>query len=286
MNYKETTEKYVELTEKYLDDVLTGPADSRVLQAMRYSTLNGGKRIRACLVLACCELFGGKIEDALPYAAAIEMIHAYSLIHDDLPCMDNDSMRRGNPSCHIAFGETVAVLAGDALLTYAFNVTSEKGKYNITEAVKLISFAAGHCGMIYGQELDTLNNIKADTTDALDFVYRHKTGDLIYASCMLGFYASGTNADYSRLNSYSDKLSLAFQITDDILDVTSDDVTLGKNIGSDEKNNKTTYVSILGLDKAKAAAERLTDGALDAIAGYPHSEYLSELASSLSKRIF
>ncbi len=262
---------------------------AKVLNAARYSLLLGGKRIRPAIVLEFCKLCGGNSEDALDFAVALEMIHTYSLIHDDLPCMDNDDMRRGKPSCHKAFGEDIALLAGDTLLTEAFfvasnaNVSPEKA----LSAVSFLSANAGLHGMIGGQVLDLSFEEKTPEAAELQDMYMRKTGALLIAAASLGCIAAG-KTDEQTLKSaakYGYNLGLAFQIIDDILDVTSNEKTLGKPIGSDEKNGKTTFVTIFGLDKAFAIAAQLTNFALDALDEFDgNTESLYELTNFLLDR--
>ncbi len=239
-----------------------------VADAMAYSTLGGGKRVRAFLVLTFCELCGGNMEQALPYACAIEMIHAYSLIHDDLPCMDNDDLRRGKPSCHKAFGEANALLAGDGLLTKAFftvTLASLPAEKNL-RAVQVLSQFAGVEGMILGQERDLSNQNKTISTKELIQTDQLKTSALLQASCLLGVIAgNGGNAEQEAAMSYGENMGLAFQIVDDILDVTGEEALLGKPVGSDAENQKSTYVSVLGLEEAKRSADMYTKKALDAL---------------------
>jgi len=240
-----------------------------VLNAARYSLLLGGKRIRPAIVLEFCKLCGGKVEDALDFAVALEMIHTYSLIHDDLPCMDNDDMRRGKPSCHKTFGEDIALLAGDTLLTEAFfvaanaNVSAQKA----LSAVSFLAANAGLHGMVGGQVMDLEFEKKTPEASELQDMYTRKTGALLIAAASLGCIAAGKTDELTLQSAakYGYNLGLAFQIIDDILDVTSTEKTLGKPIGSDERNGKTTFVTIFGLDKAFAIAAQLTNYALDAL---------------------
>lgn len=243
---------------------------SVVTDAMTYSVKNGGKRIRPFLCLEFAKACGGDLDVALDFGCAIEMIHTYSLIHDDLPCMDNDDMRRGKPSCHIAFGEDNALLAGDALLTYAFKLIANVNNIpaiNIINSVKLLSENAN--GMIDGQVLDLQFENSKPTVDDVLSMYKLKTGCLLVASCQLGCLSSNNwsetinNAAYE----YAKNLGLAFQIMDDILDITSDEITLGKPVGSDEKNEKSTIVKFFGLEKAKEMVNEYTQKAIDALDG-------------------
>jgi geranylgeranyl diphosphate synthase type II len=262
--------------------------DTPVSEAMRYSTLGGGKRIRAYLALAFCRLFGGDEAAAMPFACALECVHAYSLIHDDLPCMDNDPLRRGKPSCHIAFGEAEALLAGDALLTYAFELAASNEKVSPSSAalaVKTLAAEAGPLGMVGGQTLD----MKSEMRDWDEFyaMIDGKTAALIRAACMLGVYAA-TDApapeDLEKVRAYADGIGIAFQIRDDELDVISDTATLGKEVGSDERNGKKTALAFMTLEEADERIRSLTESACAAVAGYPHPERLEALARWLAGR--
>jgi len=240
------------------------PSDSKVVEAMGYSLLGGGKRVRGVLTLACCEAVSGSYEAALPAACAIEMLHCYSLIHDDLPCMDNDVMRRGKPSCHVAFGETVALLAGDALLTEAFRLIADIADPVASSACAgILAFAAGSAGMVYGQELDLRYSENAFCTEEqLMQIHKLKTGCLLKASAAMGAACGGADAAKSEaLIEYASNIGFAFQIVDDILDVTADEAEFGKPVGSDSENGKTTFVTLFGLEAAKEQARVLTEGA-------------------------
>lgn len=269
---------------QYLPD-----SDDIVSRAIRYSVGNGGKRIRPALVLEFCRVCGGNIESALPLACAVEMIHSYSLIHDDLPCMDDDDFRRGKPSCHIAFGEEYALLAGDALLTLAFETAAEAPlpAERVVSAVSALSKAAGWAGMVGGQVLDLLNEGREDVTlTDLEETDKLKTGELIRVSCELGCIAAGAGEkERNAARAYAAGIGLAFQIVDDILDVTGDESALGKPIGSDESNDKQTYVSLLGIDKSKETAQRLTQSAISALDAIDaDTSALEAFADSLIKR--
>ena len=242
---------------------------NEVIKAARYSLLNGGKRIRPVIMMEFCKLCGGKPEDALDFAVALEMIHTYSLIHDDLPCMDNDDMRRGKPSCHKAFGEDIALLSGDALLTEAFFVASNArvSAEKRLNAISFLSTNAGVHGMIGGQVLDLSFEENKPDAAALQDMYMRKTGALLIAAASIGCISAG-KYDQETLKSaakYGYNLGLAFQIVDDILDVTANEEVLGKPVGSDDKNNKTTFVSLYGLSEAFAIAAQLSNSALDAL---------------------
>ena len=241
------------------------PYDS-VLKAARYSLLNGGKRIRPVLTAEFCKLAGGKAEDSYNFAIALEMIHTYSLIHDDLPSMDNDDMRRGKPSCHKAFGEDTALLAGDTLLTEAFGVAAKANlpSERVVKAVECLAHNAGLHGMIGGQVLDLEFEKNKPTAEQLTDMYSRKTSGLLVAACTLGLIAAGEenpNA-FENAKNYANNLGIAFQIIDDILDLTSSQEVLGKPIGSDDKNNKTTFVTLFGFEKAKEYANGYTNSAL------------------------
>lgn len=287
MNAEEQSGRYVKLVERELDSELTGPEGSVVLEAMRYSSLGGGKRVRACLALGVCEMLGGRAEDALKYACAVEMVHAYSLIHDDLPCMDDDDMRRGKPSCHVAFSQGAALLAGDALLTHAFKTAAGAGLKSDLRAVALLAESAGINGMVYGQELDTDPRYSITDESALKTVHRYKTGALIRCAACLGVLAAGGDeAAFDAVAGYSETLGVVFQIVDDVLDFTSTDDVLGKPVGSDLENGKITYISLLGIDGAKKRSEQLTEEAksfLEPFGG--RAGYLRGLADNLLKRM-
>ncbi len=263
-------------------------ADDVVSQAMRYSVENGGKRIRPALLLEFCRVCGGDYKKAMPFACALEMIHTYSLIHDDLPCMDDDDFRRGKPSCHIAFGEEYALLAGDALLTLAFETAMKSNlSAEITvKAAKELAKAAGVMGMVGGQVLDLQNEGKKVGVSDLQKTDELKTGELIRAACVLGCVCAGADdKKIAAAEKYAHDIGIAFQIVDDILDVTSDEETLGKPIGSDEENQKSTYVSLLGIEKSRKTAEELTlnaQKALDAFDGDVSS--LKDFAEKLKNR--
>ena len=230
-----------------------------IMEAMNYSILAGGKRLRPMLMSETYRLFGGKSKVIEPFMAAMEMIHTYSLVHDDLPAMDNDEYRRGKKTTHAVYGEAMGILAGDALLNYAFETASkafdmEPDNRNIGKAMQILATKAGIYGMVGGQVVDVESEKSDDcsiTREKLDFIYRLKTGALIESSMMIGAILAGASSDeVSRVEQIAAKLGLAFQIQDDVLDVTSTLEVLGKPVGSDEKNNKATYVTFEGLDKA------------------------------------
>lgn len=262
-------------------------SDDIVSRAMRYSVENGGKRIRPELVLSFCEACGGDSEKAMPLACAIEMIHTYSLIHDDLPCMDNDDFRRGKPSCHIAFGEEYALLAGDALLTLAFETAAKAPlpAERIVEAISVLSSAAGSAGMVGGQVMDLQNEGKKVDLDTIEKTDALKTGELIRAACVMGCIAAEREDMISVAEEYARCIGVSFQIVDDILDVTSDAATLGKPIGSDSENEKNTYVSLLGIERSKQIVSELTAKAKQALESFDgDSDFLLGFADKMESR--
>lgn len=282
-------ERFLPDIEKKLESCIT--AENSAAQAMKYSLLSGGKRIRPILLLEFYALCGGNGGSALNFAAAIEMIHTYSLIHDDLPCMDNDDMRRGRPSCHKAFGEDTALLAGDALLTLAFKTAAETVGIpadRVLKAVAVLAENAGICGMVGGQVEDLAFEKSGATLEELRGMYLKKTSCLLSGAAVCGSILAGADDEELKYAAeYAEKLGLAFQIIDDILDCTSDEKTLGKPIGSDEKNGKTTYVTLLGIDGAKAKAERLSNEALAALCKIKgDNKALRELTADLLDRKF
>lgn len=293
MNVKEQLEEYAQMTEEALERYIpsTDCLQKSVIEAARYSLSAGGKRIRPALVMEFCRVCGGEPETALPVACAIEMMHTFSLIHDDLPCMDNDDLRRGKPSCHKAFGEATALLAGDALAIMPFEIIAKAGlKKTISEnaALKIsvmLGELAGFGGMIGGQTIDLENEHKQPPVAEILEMYRMKTGALLEFCCKAGCVAADAGAkEQLAAGSFGQRLGLAFQITDDILDITSDEKTLGKPIGSDRENEKYTYVSAVGLEKAKERVNTLTAQAKEMLSDFSDTEFLSGLADMLSKR--
>lgn len=290
MNFKERMLLDIESVERELDEYLAC-RDSmfpQLFEAMKYTAMAGGKRIRAFLVMMFSRLSGGNDEMALPFACALEMVHAYSLIHDDLPCMDDDDMRRGKPSNHKVFGEAEALLAGDGLLTYAFEVCASNtavAPEGTAKAVKILSHYAGPCGMVGGQVLDLEGEKRKLSYDELIHVHELKTAALIKAACMLGCcVAPEGEKNMKTAEEYAQRIGLTFQIIDDILDVTSDEQTLGKPIGSDSENNKTTFLSFMTIDEAKSYALRLTDEAAAMLDDSECGVMLKELAYYLLER--
>ena len=263
-----------ELIDRKLDSLLKySPKSITPLEeSIRYSALSGGKRLRPILMIAASEAFGGKDDRVLPIACALEMIHTYSLIHDDLPCMDDDSLRRGVPTNHNVYGEAVAVLAGDALLTDAFNITIKEGLAAglrpkiLAEIVAELSGAAGSNGMIRGQAIDlALEGISDVSVDQVEKMHLLKTGALIEAAVTIGAKIAGaSDKETKKLSTYSRSLGLAFQIVDDILDIEGGNV-IGKEIGADARNKKSTYPELVGLKKSKKKAEDLTKKAIKSL---------------------
>ena len=256
-------------------------------EAMEYSLLAGGKRIRPVLTLEVCRMCGGNLQSALPFACGVEMIHTYSLIHDDLPAMDDDQLRRGRPTNHVVYGEATAILAGDGLLTAAFEQLSkaELPPERVVAAVGCLARNAGPGGMVGGQALDMAGEGRSMTRGELEQLQSLKTGALISAAAELGCIAAGGTEDERRkVRAYAQALGRAFQVQDDILDVTSTDEQLGKTVGSDRVNEKTTFVTALGLEGSRALVEELTKQAVEALTGFEQPEFLIWLAETLAKR--
>lgn len=292
-NFNEILNRYVEFTEKELKVYNNYSHENRpqvkLIDAMNYSLRAGGKRIRPALVFAFCEALGGQMETAAAPACAIEMVHTFSLIHDDLPAMDNDDFRRGKPSCHKAFGEAMAILAGDALAVLPFEIIADSQELTSDQKVLIISVLAnsvGRDGMIGGQVIDMENESRTDVDEEqLRNLYRCKTGQLIAVSCVMGaICADADNETIRAAAEYGLRLGLAFQIIDDILDVTSTTEELGKPVGSDEESNKNTFVSLFGIEKAQEMADKATSEALEWLDAVPNNEFLKELTGKLLKR--
>ncbi|MGN0585543.1 MAG: polyprenyl synthetase family protein [Ruminococcus sp.] len=262
----------------------------RVRDAMLYSLEAGGKRIRPVLVMEFCRMCGGDPEDAVSAAAAIEMIHTFSLIHDDLPAMDDDDYRRGRKSCHREFDEATAILAGDALSIHAFSVIARDKRLSLDKRVKLMEIlaeSAGYKGMIGGQIID-MENEKRDDVDIenLRAMCAGKTGALIRCACRMGCIAAGVDEDIvAKADRYGSCVGLAFQIIDDVLDVTSTTEVLGKPVGSDAASNKTTFATLLGIEKADALAAKLTEEAIGILGQFEGHEFLKDLTQDLLVRI-
>ncbi len=262
--------------------------DTTLYKAMEYSIMCGGKRIRPFLVIEFCKMHGGSAEMAMPYACALEMIHTFSLIHDDLPCMDNDDLRRGKPTNHKVFGEAPALLAGDALVFSAFECAASDTQNKIENrlaAVQVLAKAAGADGMCEGQMMDMESEGKKLSFEQLLTLHAHKTGALIRAAAKLGVIAAGgSEADIQAADTYGAGIGLAFQIVDDILDQYGSTEELGKPIGSDQKNAKTTFLSFMHAEAAMEYAKKVTDEACEAIRDHAGSETLCALAAYLLTR--
>ena len=290
--YTETLAAHCRLFEETLPTYLPsgGLLQDTVVKAMHYACADGGKRIRPVLTMEFCRLTGGDVSSALPFAAAIEMIHSYSLIHDDLPCMDNSPLRRGKPSVHVAFGEDMALLAGDALLNRAFEVMLTENPavppQKAMAAAKTLADAAGIFGMVGGQVIDLESEGRVISRERLEKLQDGKTAALLRAACMMGAILGG--ADEGRIaaaKAFGEHLGLTFQIVDDILDVTATAAALGKPVGSDAENEKVTFVSLLGIEAAKALAAEKTALALQALKEFPgDTAPLQHLAQALLNR--
>ncbi|HCF82612.1 MAG TPA: geranyl transferase [Ruminococcaceae bacterium] len=287
--------EYAEMTEEALEKYLpeTECLQKTLINAARYSLSAGGKRLRPALVMEFCKICGGEPDTALPAACAIEMTHTFSLIHDDLPCMDDDDLRRGKPSCHKAFGEAAAVLAGDALAIMPYQILADAGIRNrlspdaSLKIIKLLSELSGFYGMTGGQIIDLENEEKKVPEAIILEMYRMKTGALLEFCCRAGCIAAGAGAaEQLAAGSFGRRLGVAFQITDDILDITADEKLLGKPVGSDGKDKKYTYVSAVGLEKAKEQARTLTNQAIEELSCFENADFLKELALSLTERKF
>ena len=267
-----------------------GRCDAVLDEACRYSLMAGGKRVRPALTLEFCRLFGGEPTDALPFAAAVEMIHTFSLIHDDLPCMDDDDLRRGRPTNHKVFGEAYALLAGDGLALDAFGVAASNTRVSAdvrAQAVVLLSQAAGCGGMVRGQIVDMFGEETTLTYDELLFLHANKTGALIRVAAQMGCLAAGCamgSPEMLAAEGYAERIGLAFQVIDDILDATSTPEALGKSVGGDAEHGKNTFLSFKTIPEAEAYAARLTEEAVALIAPYEGCERLAALARYLAVR--
>ena len=286
MSLDSRSREYREYVEAYLKDFYAQFHDAPqkdLYKAMEYSLLGGGKRLRPIFAFEFCRLCGRDWKDAAPFAAAVEMIHTFSLIHDDLPCMDDDDMRRGRPSCHKAHGEAVALLAGDALSAYAGKYICDSDLPAEKKTAMIKELYDRTLGMIEGQTIDT--DGKFDTLDGLLSMYEMKTSELLTAASVMGCIAAGADEEkIAAARAYAHDVGLAFQIVDDILDVTSTVEELGKPIGSDAQQEKTTSVTLLGLDKARELAKKYTEGAENALSAFENNEFLCRLTDLLLNR--
>ena len=289
MNLDGQIQQYRDFTEDYLKNIYkkfrTEP-QTQLFDAMEYSLLAGGKRLRPVLAYEFCRMCGGQWQDAAPFAAAIEMIHTYSLIHDDLPCMDNDDFRRGRPTNHKVFGEGMAVLAGDALLTDAFMIAS-MGKlpqpWTMADAISLMAEGAGSLGMVGGQVLDIMSQERELSEQEVLDIQSRKTGRLINIACCLGAMAGGASRNqFEAASQFASGLGLAFQIRDDILDVIGTREEMGKGVGTDAEKN--TFVRLYGLEKCETLVQQYTDYAISALEAFDDREFMIALAKSLTER--
>lgn len=288
MDHKLTMTRDRAMVEEYLAQAFRHDERYADLQeAMEYSLLAGGKRLRPVLVLECCKLCGGDAVKAIPFAAAVEMIHTYSLIHDDLPAMDNDDLRRGRPTNHKVYGEATAILAGDALLTAAFEqlAKADLPAQRVVDAVTCLSRCAGAPGMVGGQVLDMAGEGRSLEFWELEQLQSLKTGALISAAAQLGCIAAGADAKQrAQITDYAQALGRAFQVRDDMLDEISTAEELGKPIGSDRANEKSTFLTALGLEGCRKLVDELTDRAIHALDGFEQPEFLIWLAEEMAQR--
>lgn len=285
---KTTINENAALVESALKASLDNKNDTTLYKAMEYSLMCGGKRIRPFLAIEFCKMLGGTIDAVIPYAMAIEMVHTFSLIHDDLPCMDNDDLRRGKPTNHKVFGEATALLAGDAMVFTAFEcalANEYTSAENKLAAVRELATNSGADGMCEGQMIDLEGEGRKLVFDELLSLHAHKTGCLIRAAAKLGAIAANADADAIKAaDTYGAGVGLAFQITDDILDKFGSTEELGKPVGSDDKNEKTTFLSFMSAKEAKEYADKVTEEACAAIRPYANSELLIEFAKMLLER--
>jgi geranylgeranyl diphosphate synthase type II len=290
MVFSEKLKTKQELINKEIQRIIDNIKEPEIIaEAMKYSLLAGGKRIRPVLSVSICETLGGKTKDVLPFACSLEFIHTYSLIHDDLPAMDNDDLRRGRPTNHVVYGDDIAILAGDGLLNFAFETMLEAVKNNccrkdMVDASMLIAKCSGANGMIGGQVIDIKSENTRIDLDKLYLMHEKKTGALIEAACLAGCIISGRDEMYDTVKKYSKNLGIAFQIIDDILDYTGDPAKMGKNTGIDSANNKSTFVSILGLEKAREFSMQYSENAHKYACEIDKSGFLSDLSLYLLNR--
>ena len=299
MDFNTCYGKFVSEVEKYLKEYMVELSENNtkcyektIYDAMSYSLMAGGKRLRPVLALAVCDMLEGRAEEVMPYACAIEMIHTYSLIHDDLPAMDNDDYRRGRLTNHKVYGEAIAILAGDALLNYAYELMltrTLKNSDNLhgkVKAMEIIASAAGASGMIAGQVVDLESEEKKISSDVLEYMHKRKTGALIKAPILAAAALCNANDTYTKaLEVYGEKIGLAFQIKDDILDVEGDFESLGKAIGSDEANEKSTFVTLYGLEESREMLNKITKEAIESIEIFgERGQLLKQLAEYLVNR--
>ena len=293
VDFQSWTNTHLGRFETVLSGLLPSPevAPQRLHQAMRYAVLQGGKRVRPLLAFAAAELVGAELSRAHIAAAAVELIHAYSLVHDDMPCMDDDVLRRGKPTCHVQYDEATALLVGDSLQTLAFQLLAEHrlndDAIRQLDMVKLLALASGSRGMAGGQAIDLDSVGKSLTVPELEFMHIHKTGALIRAAILLGAHCGNatTPAQIARLDHFGKCVGLAFQVVDDVLDTEADTATLGKTAGKDADHDKPTYVTLLGVQAARSMAQQLHQDALDSLAEFGAAgQRLRELADFIVLR--
>lgn len=294
MDFNSKFEQWLQIINEALEEYIGGDdgPGSNIYKAMKYSLMAGGKRLRPVLALSVCELLGGETKEVLPYACALEMIHTYSLIHDDLPAMDNDDFRRGMPTNHKVFGEALAILAGDALLNKAYELmlshtlSSDSKLKERIKATNIIAAAAGAEGMIRGQVVDMESESAVISKQTLEFMHRCKTGALIAAPVLSSAAVCAASEEESRqLGKYAENIGLAFQIKDDIMDVKSNLQLMGKNAGGDAASGKSTYVTLFGVDEAEKMLDKTIEAALDALGVFgENAEFLKELAIFIKDR--
>lgn len=293
MNFREEQKKRTEWTEEVIREFLPKEEgyQKEIMEAMNYSVLAGGKRLRPLMMYETYRMFGGEGEVIRPFMAAMEMIHTYSLVHDDLPAMDNDEYRRGKLTTHAKYGHAMGILAGDALLNFAFETAASAFDYGedpgrVAKALQILAKKAGVYGMIGGQVVDVQSSGRAISKEQLDFIYKLKTSALLEAAMMTGAVLAGAAEEEVRtIEQVASDVGVAFQVRDDILDVTGTLESIGKPVHSDDKNEKTTYVTLKGLEQASADVEELSDRALRNLASLPYkNEFLTELIQSLVYR--
>ena len=302
MDIKRYLQEKKEIVDEALEKYFPSPSNmdgktdllSTLRKAMRYSLFAGGKRIRPILSIAAFEAVGGEGDRILPFACALEMIHTYSLIHDDLPAIDNDDYRRGRPTCHKVFGEAIGILAGDALLTEAFRLMSDPSRQEdfsgneglILRVINEVAYAAGISGMVGGQVVDVESEGREVDPSTVQYIHTHKTGAMILVSVRVGAKIGGaTEKVLAAMTSYGEKIGLTFQIADDLLNIEGDAAALGKSIGSDRSKGKATYPSVLGLTESKKRARELTESALDALTPFGReADSLREIARFIISR--
>ena len=293
MNFREEQKKRTEWTEEVIREFLPKEEgyQKEIMEAMNYSVLAGGKRLRPLMMYETYRMFGGEGEVIRPFMAAMEMIHTYSLVHDDLPAMDNDEYRRGKLTTHAKYGHAMGILAGDALLNFAFETAASAFDYGedpgrVAKALQILAKKAGVYGMIGGQVVDVQSSGNAISKEQLDFIYKLKTSALLEAAMMTGAVLAGAAEEEVRtIEQVASDVGVAFQVRDDILDVTGTLESIGKPVHSDDKNEKTTYVTLKGLEQASADVEELSDRALRNLASLPYkNEFLTELIQSLVYR--